>query len=114
MGWFRQAGYLHNGFRVRAMRPTEPTRLFRGATPEHARGLSWTSDRATAERYAAFRTTQIAQRSAAPRVSVFEIVAQPSWVLARNGASPFGDHGAEHVVDIPADAEIHEVEGARP
>lgn len=113
VGWFRQAGYLHNGFRVRAMRPTEPVRLYRGATPDFAAALSWTPHRATAEFYAKQHRAALGPIRGR-EIAVFTVTAQPSWVLARNGASPFGDHGAEYVVDIPADVEIHEVEGARP
>lgn len=119
--WFRSVGFLHGGYRVPGFRPSRPVRLWRGATREYARGLSWVAHRPTAEHYAATRRAQIAQARAAAgkqwkptRVPVFEVVAEPAWLLAMNAPSPFAGHGTEYVVDLPADVEIHRLEGARP
>lgn len=88
--WFRLVGYLHNGIRYGAMRPGEPRRLYRGAAPGSERGMSWTRFPRLAAQYAA----RVGGR-------VYEIDADPSWVLARQTPGIVPEHGDEWVVALP-------------
>lgn len=95
LAMFDRVGYLHNGFRVPAMRPRESIRLYRGSTHKHRRGLSWTTREADARFYAG-------RYRGAPGF-VYEIEAPPSWLLARFSPSLFAP-GGEYVVNVPKGA----------
>ncbi len=94
-GWFRRVGYLHNGIRAGFLRPDEPRRLYRAATTDFARGMSWTRFPELAARYRRERGGY-----------VYAVDADPSWVLARQTPGMVPQYGDEWVLEVPADAVV--------
>ncbi|OKI14243.1 hypothetical protein [Streptomyces sp. CB03911] len=90
---FNEAGYTVDGHA--ADRPTEPVELWRGTVPERRTDWSWTTDRATAERFAA------GVRGRKPG-QLYRTVAPPEALLCANN----GRSEAEYVVDTDG-LEIH-------
>lgn len=72
---FGEAGYIYNG-RRRASR-SRPLRVYRGATPEHAKGWSWTTNVGAAE---AFAFDGMQGRAIG---EVWTVLAPPEAILAR-------------------------------
>lgn len=96
---FREVGYLWNGMRYEAMRPTEPVTVYRGAWHEYRDGLSWTTSLDTA-RYFARRH---------PGGGVYALTAPPSWLLSRTSAHWLFP-GGEHVIDVADVSLVHLIE----
>lgn len=108
--WFRRVGFLSYGSRLPYARPSEPLTLYRGSEPAFARsGMSWTPSEKYAREYAAMRRRQTGADAAAVRV--YAVEADPSWVLAVAAGVP-GLAGTEYIVDVPADADVREVDMA--
>lgn len=89
---FRRVGYLHDHHRAPERCPKHPVTLWRAATPEHKYGMSWTDDRAVAERF-----LQLRQYLSLPRPRLYRLEARPSQLLARFDS---GRREAEYVVDV--------------
>lgn len=100
---FRSIGFI-NGFSLRPdLLPAEPLTVWRAATPEYVRGLSWTTSRVVAN-------ARLQKVSHGPGF-VYECVVQPEWVLARMPQGPL----QEYIVDIPRECggEVRMVEAGR-
>jgi hypothetical protein len=85
---FRRVGYIDLVDPL-AERNLEPLRMYRGATPEHARGMSWTQSRAVASGYGQVWTAEV----------------PPEAILAR---LPHFAWTEEYVVDLPDYVEVVE------
>lgn len=91
---FSQFGFITN--RPEIARPHDAVRLYRAATVEFKRGLSWTDSTEYAERY-------LARRPVTGKHHLYTCLVEPAWVLAmvqrtqRNGQP----RGVEWIVDVP-------------
>ena len=86
---FTVAGFTIDG--KPAERPDEPVELWRGAAHDRRQGMSWTSDRAKAEWFAA-RWTQVDLDEGG---SLYRTVAPPEALLCVNN----GRNESEHVIN---------------
>ncbi|WP_345803017.1 hypothetical protein AAIB33_08025 [Microbacterium sp. AZCO] len=104
---FESVGYLVNALRHEEMRPTEPLVLYRGAVHRYRRGLSWTKYESAARYY----TGRFPGRPA----HVYQITAEPSWLLAQVW-NPFLPETGQFIVNVPKHAALRIIppaEGAR-
>ena len=93
---FGKAGYTHDG--KPASRPTASVTLYRGAPPQYCRRMSWTSDRAVAERFA------LNGMRGRHRGFVYQTEAPPTALLCFNGENNGCDE-SEYVIN-PAGLKI--------
>ncbi len=96
---FSRFGFLTNV--EGCSRPTKLVRLYRAATAEFARGLSWSDSRAYAEHY-------LTRRPGAGPHNLFTLTVEPEWILAivqRTGRDG-RPKALEWIVDLPLGASI--------
>src|SRR5487761_1177695 len=86
--FFGRAGFTVNG--KPAPRPATPAQLWRGSTHARRRGMSWSTDRSTAEKFA------IEGFAGRPGGALYETLAPSSAVLCINSD---GREEAEYVLD---------------
>jgi hypothetical protein len=103
---FKLTGYLSDG----VPKPTRRRVLYRGCTPEGRRGMSWTTKRLVAERFADY---WVEWSQAEKPGHVYKAVVEPNYVLAtiRGKLETLKFNGAE--VEVPVGSEHEFIIDAR-